>query len=163
MEPLDRERRIPQRRDKKRLRMPSREKFCASHPAAYRTECCSAERFRQLVIRGNQISRRARGVPTRRDTSLVFALLRIGILSRITGYFGIFRDGCAGFAQGCRDHAGAELSRRTNADDIAILRAIKDSIPDADLKSPAEALSYVAEAVRAHAATTTIEASSSDT
>lgn len=37
-------------------------------------------------------------------------------------------------------------------DDIAILRAIKDSIPDTDLKSPAEALSYVAEAVRAHAA-----------
>ena len=48
-------------------------------------------------------------------------------------------------------------------DDIAILRAIKDSIPDTDLKSPAEALSYVAEAVRAHVATTTIEASSSDT
>ena len=45
-----------------------------------------------------------------------------------------------------------------DASDSAILRAIKDSIPDAELKSPAEMLSYVAEAVRAHAATTMIEA-----
>ena len=39
-------------------------------------------------------------------------------------------------------------------DDIAVLRAIKESIPDADARSPTEVLEFVAEAVRAHAAKT---------
>jgi hypothetical protein len=39
-------------------------------------------------------------------------------------------------------------------DDIAILRAIKEAIPDANSRSPQEVLSFVAEAVRAHSAKT---------
>ena len=37
-------------------------------------------------------------------------------------------------------------------DDIAILRAIKDSIPDADARSPTEVLEFVAKAVGAYTA-----------
>ena len=43
--------------------------------------------------------------------------------------------------------------------DIAILKAIRESVPDADLKSPQEVLSYVRDTLRA-ASATTIEASS---
>jgi hypothetical protein len=45
-----------------------------------------------------------------------------------------------------------------SADDMAILAAIKQSIPDANSRSPAEVLAYVRDAVRAHQATPLIEA-----
>ena len=48
-------------------------------------------------------------------------------------------------------------------DDISILRAIKESIPDANSKTPQEVLSFVAEAVRAHSAKTISALPSADT
>ncbi len=49
----------------------------------------------------------------------------------------------------------SDLDRTTipdglSPDDIAILRAIKDSIPDADARSPTEVLEFVAKAVGAY-------------
>jgi hypothetical protein len=37
-------------------------------------------------------------------------------------------------------------------EDIAVLKAIREAIPDADSKSPAEILTFVEEAVRQHSA-----------
>jgi hypothetical protein len=45
-----------------------------------------------------------------------------------------------------------------DAADMAILAAIKESIPDANARSPAEVLEFVKEAVQAHSARALIEA-----
>jgi hypothetical protein len=46
-----------------------------------------------------------------------------------------------------------------SAEDLAILQAIREAIPDANSRSPAEVLSYVREALRAHSAKTLIDVS----
>ena len=46
-----------------------------------------------------------------------------------------------------------------DADDLAILRAIKQSLPDANSRTPSEVLNYVLDAVRAHSSHQLIDAS----
>jgi len=47
-----------------------------------------------------------------------------------------------------------QFSGGLDATDISILKAIGEAVPDADSRSPGEVLTFVAEAVRAHSATT---------
>jgi hypothetical protein len=49
--------------------------------------------------------------------------------------------------------------RGLDADDLAILRAIKQSLPDANSRSPEDVLTFVLDAVRAHSSHQLIDAS----
>jgi hypothetical protein len=50
-----------------------------------------------------------------------------------------------------------------DAADLAVLQAIRELIPDANSRSPADVLAYVRDALAAHAATPVIEAERADT
>ena len=50
--------------------------------------------------------------------------------------------------------------RGLDADDMSILRAIKQSLPDANSRTPSEVLNYVLDAVRAHSSHQLIDATS---
>jgi hypothetical protein len=47
-----------------------------------------------------------------------------------------------------------QLPGGLSADDLAVLRAIRDSVPDANNRSPQDVLEYVRDAIRAHGAKT---------